>query len=182
MCLCSRRSFLVAAGAAFAVGCADAAPADPHREFIAAAFKMRDDAVKAGDQAYGAVVVKDGRIVGEGVNRVVPTGDPTAHAEIVAIRAACEATGSHVLDGAVLYTSCEPCPMCLGAAWWARVKEIVYANNRADAAAIGFDDDAIYQEVAAPLHRRTLPIRRLGAAEALEVFRSWHAKPDKVPY
>ena len=135
-----------------------------------------------GARPYGAVVVKDGKIVGEGVNQVVPTGDPTAHAEVVAIRAACEAVGLHVLDGAVLYTSCEPCPMCLSAAWWARVKEIVYANNRADAAAIGFDDDAIYEEVAAPLHQRKLPIRRFGADEALEVFKLWHAKPDKVPY
>ena len=82
---------------------------------------------------------------------MVPTGDPTAHAEIVAIREACRAVGSHVLDGAVIYTSCEPCPMCLGAIWWARIAEIVYANSREDAAAIGFDDDAIYREVAAPL-------------------------------
>ena len=150
--------------------------------FMRRAIELSASCTWSDEGPFGAVVVKDGRIVGEGVNRVVPTGDPTAHAEIVAIRAACEATGSHVLDGAVLYTSCEPCPMCLGAAWWARVKEIVYANNRADAAAIGFDDDAIYQEVAAPLHSRKLPMRRLGAAEALEVFRLWHAKPDKVPY
>ena len=131
---------------------------------------------------FGAVVVKDGRIVGEGVNQVVPSGDPTAHAEVVAIRNACKVLGSHVLDGAVVYTSCEPCPMCLGAAWWARVCEIVYANSREDAAAIGFDDDAIYREIASPLDQRTLPIRRLGAAEALEVFKLWHAKPNRVPY
>ena len=128
------------------------------------------------------MVARDGKIIGEGVNQVVPTGDPTAHAEIVAIRAACKTVGSHVLDGAVMYTSCEPCPMCLGAIWWARIAEIVYANDRVDAAAIGFDDDAIYEEVAAPLDRRKLPIRRLSAAEALEVFKLWHGKPDKVPY
>ena len=131
---------------------------------------------------FGAVVARDGRIIGEGVNRVVPSGDPTAHAEIVAIREACRAVGSHVLDGAVIYTSCEPCPMCLGAIWWARISEIVYANNREDAAAIGFDDDAIYQEVAAPLESRKLPIRRMSASEALEVFKRWQAKPGRVPY
>ncbi len=151
-------------------------------DFMRRAIELSAQSGQSDEGPFGAVVVKDGRIIGEGVNRVVPSGDPTAHAEVVAIRAACEALGSHVLDGATLYTSCEPCPMCLGAAWWARVKEIVYANDRADAAAIGFDDDAIYQEVAAPLDRRTLPIRRLGAAEALEVFKRWHARPDKVPY
>ncbi len=150
--------------------------------FMRRAIELSAQCAQSDEGPFGAVVVKDGKIVGEGVNQVVPTGDPTAHAEVVALRAACQATGSHVLDGAVLYTSCEPCPMCLGAAWWARVKEIVYANDRADAAAIGFDDDAIYDEVAAPLDRRKLPIRRLGAAEALEVFKLWHAKPDKVPY
>ena len=150
--------------------------------FMRRAIALSAQSGKSDEGPFGAVVVKDGRIVGEGVNRVVPTGDPTAHAEVVAIRAACEALGSHVLDGAVLYTSCEPCPMCLGAAWWARVSEIVYANDRADAAAIGFDDNAIYEEVAAPLDARRLPIRRLGADEALEVFKLWYAKPDRVPY
>lgn len=150
--------------------------------FMRRAIELSRQCAHSDEGPFGAVVVRNGRIIGEGVNRVVPTGDPTAHAEIVAIRAACKSAGSHILDGAVVYTSCEPCPMCLGAIWWARVAEIVYANNRADAAAIGFDDDAIYQEVAAPLTSRTLPIRRLSADEALEVFKLWHAKPDKVPY
>ena len=150
--------------------------------FMRRAIELSASCAKSDEGPFGAVVAKDGRIIGEGVNRVVPTGDPTAHAEVVAIRAACGTVGSYVLDGAVLYTSCEPCPMCLGAAWWARVKEIVYANDRTDAAAIGFDDDAIYREVAAPLDRRTLPIRRLGAEEALKVFKMWHAKPGRVPY
>ena len=150
--------------------------------FMRRAIELSASCAQSDEGPFGAVVVLDGKIIGEGVNQVVPTGDPTAHAEVVAIRAACEAVGLHVLDGAVLYTSCEPCPMCLSAAWWARVKEIVYANNRADAAAIGFDDDAIYEEGAAPLHQRKLPIRRFGADEALEVFKLWHAKPDKVPY
>ena len=150
--------------------------------FMRRAIALSAQCAKSDEGPFGAVVVMDGKIVGEGVNQVVPSGDPTAHAEVVAIRAACKTVGSHVLDGAVLYTSCEPCPMCLGAVWWARIAEIVYANDRADAAAIGFDDDAIYREVAAPLHRRKLPIRRLGAAEALEVFKAWAVKPDKMPY
>jgi len=150
--------------------------------FMRRAIELSASCANTDEGPFGAVVVKDGRIVGEGVNQVVPSGDPTAHAEVVAIRNACKVLGSHVLDGAVVYTSCEPCPMCLGAAWWARVKEIVYANSREDAAAIGFDDDAIYREIASPLDRRTLPIRRLGAAEALEVFKLWHAKPNRVRY
>jgi tRNA(Arg) A34 adenosine deaminase TadA len=150
--------------------------------FMRRAIELSRQCANSDEGPFGCVVVKDGRIIGEGVNQVVPTGDPTAHAEIVAIRAACKIIGSHVLDGAVIYTSCEPCPMCLGAAWWARVSEIVYANTREDAAAIGFDDDAIYREVASPLDRRKLPIRRLGADEALKVFKLWHAKPNRVPY
>jgi len=150
--------------------------------FMRRAIELSASCAKSDEGPFGCVVVRDGKIIGEGINQVVPSGDPTAHAEIVAIRAACKTLGTHVLDGATIYTSCEPCPMCLGAAWWARVKEIVYANNRADAAAIGFDDDAIYEEVAAPLDKRKLPLRRFGAEEALEVFKLWHSKPDKVPY
>ncbi|WP_431284669.1 nucleoside deaminase [Humitalea sp. 24SJ18S-53] len=131
---------------------------------------------------FGAVVVKDGVMVGEGQNRVVPDSDPTAHAEIVALRAACAALGTHDLTGAVLYTSCEPCPMCLSAAWWARVAAVVYGNDRHDAAEIGFDDAAIYAEVAAPLAARRLPIRRLLADEAAEGFRLWEEKSDRVAY
>jgi guanine deaminase len=151
-------------------------------DFMRRAIDLSLQCVASDEGPFGAVVVHGGRIVGEGINRVVPSGDPTAHAEIVAIRAACRTLGTHALDGAVIYTSCEPCPMCLGAIWWARIAEIVYANDRRDAAAIGFDDDAIYREVAAPLDRRTLPIRRMGADEALEAFRRWAAKPDRVMY
>jgi guanine deaminase len=131
---------------------------------------------------FGAVVVQDGRVVAEGWNQVTSTNDPTAHAEVVAIRRACTALGRFDLRGATLYTSCEPCPMCLAAAYWARVDAVVYANVQADAAAIGFDDAWLYQEVAAPVAERRLPMRRLLAAEALEVFEAWTAKPDKVPY
>jgi tRNA(Arg) A34 adenosine deaminase TadA len=150
--------------------------------FMRRAIALSCQGVAEGGGPFGAVVVKDGRIIGEGRNNVVPGRDPTLHAEVVAIRAACAALGTHDLAGAVIYTSCEPCPMCLAAIWWARIGEIVFANDRQDAAAIGFDDAAIYEEVARPLETRALPIRRLLASEAIEAFRLWEAKPDKVPY
>ena len=131
---------------------------------------------------FGAVVVKDGQVIAEGWNQVTSTNDPTAHAEVVAIRRACTALGRFDLRGAVLYTSCEPCPMCLSAAYWARLDAVVFGNARDDAAAIGFDDQFLYDEVAKPIEARSLPIRRLLAAEALEVFAAWAEKPDKVPY
>ncbi|HEV7455167.1 MAG TPA: nucleoside deaminase [Roseococcus sp.] len=150
--------------------------------FMRRALDLAAEGVAAGGGPFGAVVVRDGRILGEGRNNVVPGRDPTQHAEVVAIRAACEAVGSHDLSGATIYTSCEPCPMCLGAIWWSRIGAIVYGNDRADAAAIGFDDDALYQEVARPLTDRALKLRRLMAAEAREAFRLWTEKPDRVPY
>ncbi|WP_137180467.1 nucleoside deaminase [Roseomonas sp. AR75] len=131
---------------------------------------------------FGAVVVADGRVVAEGWNQVTSTNDPTAHAEVVAIRRACAALGRFDLRGAVLYTSCEPCPMCLAAAYWARLDAVVFGNAREDAAAIGFDDQFLYDEVPKPVKARTLPMRRLLAAEALEVFGAWAEKPDKVAY
>lgn len=131
---------------------------------------------------FGAVVVKDGQVIAEGWNQVTSTNDPTAHAEVVAIRRACTALGRFDLRGATLYTSCEPCPMCLSAAYWARLDAVVYGNARDAAAAIGFDDQFLYDEVAKPIEARSLPMRRLLAAEALEVFEAWAAKPDKIPY
>jgi len=131
---------------------------------------------------FGAVVVMDGKVIAEGSNAVTSSNDPTAHAEIVAIRRACEALGRFDLRGATVYTSCEPCPMCLAALYWARVDAVVYANDRVQAAAIGFDDQFLYDEVPKPIEARSLPMRRLLAAEALEVFNAWAAKPDKVPY
>ncbi len=131
---------------------------------------------------FGAVVVMDGRVVGEGWNQVTSTNDPTAHAEIVAIRRACQALGRFDLRGALIYTSCEPCPMCLGAIHWARLDAICFANDRHDAAAIGFDDELLYREIPKPVEQRALPMRRLLQAEALEVFSAWASKPDKVRY
>jgi len=150
--------------------------------FMRRAVALSCQGVAEGGGPFGAVVVRDGVIIGEGRNNVIPGADPTLHAEIVAIRAACAALGTHDLSGAVLYTSCEPCPMCLAATWWARISEVVYGNDRVDAAAIGFDDAAIYEEVSRPLHARALPIRRLLGEEAISAFRLWEEKTDKVPY
>ncbi|HUK65417.1 MAG TPA: nucleoside deaminase [Anaeromyxobacteraceae bacterium] len=131
---------------------------------------------------FGAVVVRDGRVIGEGENRVTSTNDPTAHAEMVAIRAACAAEGRFDLKGCDIYTSCEPCPMCLSAIYWARLDTIYYANRRADAAQIGFDDALIYEEVAQPASSRRLPMVRLAVPGAREVFDAWAHKADRVPY
>ena len=131
---------------------------------------------------FGAVVVLDGKVVAEGWNQVTSANDPTAHAEVVAIRRACAGLGRFELRGATLYTSCEPCPMCLSAAYWARLDAVIYANAREEAAAIGFDDAWLYAEVPKPVEARALKMRRLLAAEALEVFEAWAAKPDKLPY
>jgi guanine deaminase len=131
---------------------------------------------------FGAVIVRDGVIIAEGWNRVTSGHDPTAHAEIVAIRAACAALDSFSLRQCEIYTSCEPCPMCLAAIYWARIERIYYANDRADAARIGFDDDLLYREIAAPIAARSLPMTRLLAEEARPVFEAWEKKPDKTPY
>lgn len=147
------------------------------------AIALSDEHMRKNDGGpFGAVIVLDGRIVGEGWNQVTSSNDPTAHAEVVAIRAACRELGRFHLLGAELYTSCEPCPMCLSAAYWARVSCIVYANDRKDAASIHFSDDELYHEVAAPLDARRIPMRRLLAGEARAVLDAWMAKADRVQY
>lgn len=131
---------------------------------------------------FGAVVVKGGEIVGEGCNRVTSTNDPTAHAEIVAIRNACENLGSFQLDGCALYTSCEPCPMCLGAIYWARPAQIFYAATHQDAADIGFDDQFIYEEIEKPIENRKIKTINFLRDEGLKVFENWTDKTDKTEY
>jgi tRNA(Arg) A34 adenosine deaminase TadA len=131
---------------------------------------------------FGAVVVRRGRIVGRGWNQVTSTNDPTAHAEMVAIRDACRRLKTFVLEGCELYTSCEPCPMCLSAIYWARLKRVYYANTRKDAQQIEFDDDLIYEEVATPISRRKIPMRQLLRAEALAAFKEWGGKADRIRY
>ncbi len=131
---------------------------------------------------FGAVVVRDGAVVGEGWNQVTSTNDPTAHAEIVAIRDAARRLGTFSLAGCELYSSCEPCPMCLGAILWARLDRLYYANDRHDAQALGFDDAVFHREVTLPPDRRAIPTLRLLAEEARAVFEEWSARPDKVRY
>ncbi len=131
---------------------------------------------------FGAVIVRDGIIIAEGFNKVTSTNDPTAHAEVVAIREACQNVGDFSLKGAEIYTSCEPCPLCLAAIFWARIETIYYANTRADAAEIGFDDAILYEEIARPLEKRVLPIHRLELAEASKVFDDWMNKEDRIEY
>ena len=131
---------------------------------------------------FGAIVVKRGRIVGRGCNQVTSANDPTAHAEIVAIRQACQRLKTFQLDDCDLYTSCEPCPMCLSAIYWARIRSVFYGNTQKDAAKIAFDDDFIYREVALPLGRRKLRMKQLLRPEALKAFAEWEQKSDKVQY
>ena len=131
---------------------------------------------------FGAVVARDGEILAEGYNQVTAYHDPTAHAEVVAIREACRKLGSFSLQGCEMYTSCEPCPMCLGAIYWARLDRVYYANTRSDAAAIGFDDDHIYRELDKPIDERAVPFIRLESEEARRAFQEWLEKPDKIPY
>jgi guanine deaminase len=131
---------------------------------------------------FGAVVVRNGEVIATGVNQVTASNDPTAHAEVVAIRAACKALGDFQLTGCVVYTSCEPCPMCLSAIYWSRCDAIYYGNCAADAAAAGFDDSFLYEEVSRPLDQRRIPIRRLLGEEAIESFDAWRAQTDKIKY
>jgi guanine deaminase len=153
------------------------------QHFLALAAELSRQGMESGRGGpFGSVVVLDGRVVGQGCNQVTSTNDPTAHAEIVAIRDACRALGRFDLRGAVLYASCEPCPMCLSSALWARVDRIVYANDRFQAAAIGFDDALIYEQVALPSDRRIIPCEHRPNRAAIAVFDAWREKPDRVPY
>ena len=131
---------------------------------------------------FGAVIVKAGKIIAEGSNQVTSDNDPTAHAEVVAIRSACQELATFDLTGCEIYTSCEPCPMCLGAIYWARLGRIYYANDRYDAAKVGFRDDFLYHEIPLPLQQRSIPTTRLLPAEGWAAFEEWDRKPDKIQY
>lgn len=131
---------------------------------------------------FGAVIVKDGKVIGEGWNKVTSQNDPTAHAEVEAIRSACANLKNFDLSGSSIYTSCEPCPMCLSAIYWARIDKIYYANTRKDAANINFDDDLIYQEIPKNINERMIKAEQICHSEALKVFQEWQSKLDKIPY
>lgn len=147
------------------------------------AVRVSDENIKAGKGGpFGCVVVKDGKIIARGSNLVTSSHDPTAHAEVVAIREACKILNTFQLTGCEVYTSCEPCPMCLGALYWARPDKVYYANTREDAAAIGFDDDFIYQEIAVPISDRKISFQQVNLPEALQVFENWKNDAGKITY
>jgi len=153
------------------------------QRYLARAVALSREHMERGEGGpFGAVIVRDGTILAEGWNQVTSAKDPTAHAEVTAIRRACQAVGDFSLEGATLYTSCEPCPMCLASAYWARVSRIVYANTRQDAAEIGFDDSLIYDEVSKPISERLIPMDHLPSLEAKAVFDAWADKDDKIAY
>jgi guanine deaminase len=150
---------------------------------MARAIQLAVENVRSGcGGPFGAVVVKEGNVVAEGVNRVTATNDPTAHAEVVAIRQACQRLRCFELRACDLYTSCEPCPMCLGAIYWARINKVYFGNLAADAAKIGFDDSAIYEEITQPHGQREIPMIQMMREEALAAFRAWEEHPGKILY
>jgi len=152
-------------------------------EFMQRAIELAIENARAGRGGpFGAVVVKNGRIIAEGANSVTSMNDPTAHAEIVAIRNACRTLGTFQLTGCEIYASCEPCPMCLGAIYWARPARVFFGGTAADAAAAGFDDSFIYQQLPLPFGRRKIPMTPLMRDEAQAAFRAWQERSDKTPY
>ena len=151
-------------------------------ELMRRAIELSENSVRNGGGPFGAVIAKDGEIIAEGSNKVTINNDPTAHAEVCAIRNACKILNTFELADCVIYTSCEPCPMCLGEIYWARLSKIFYANDRKDAAEIGFDDDFIYEEIAIEPQYRKKPSEILLRNEAINAFRMWTLKDDKTKY
>ena len=152
------------------------------KQYMREAIRLANESVERSGGPFGAVIVKDGEVIAGSSNSVTIDNDPTAHAEVNTIRQACRKLGTFDLSGATIYTSCEPCPMCLGAIYWARISRIFYGNNRKDARDIDFADDFIYEELDRPLDERTVPIIPLLRDEALISFRMWMAKEDKKEY
>ena len=153
-----------------------------NEDFMRQAIDLAVENIKNGGGPFGAVIVKDGAVVATGVNRVTANNDPTAHAEVSAIRAACTTLGTFDLSGCVIYTSCEPCPMCLGAIYWAHIDKIYYGANQLDAASVDFDDSFIYRELELTPDKRNKPVENILREEALAPFRAWQEKDDKVRY
>jgi guanine deaminase len=151
--------------------------------FMARAIQLSFDNVLSGQGGpFGAVLVKNGANIAEGVNRVTSTSDPTAHAEVVVIRKACAKLGVFQLNDCEIYTSCEPCPMCLGAIYWAHLDRVYFGNTAADASRIGFDDSFIYQQFAQPLAQRSIPMIQMMPEQALAAFRAWQENAGKIRY
>ncbi len=154
-----------------------------HKDYMKRAIELsREHMNENHGGPFGAVIVKDGKIISEGWNQVLVSNDPTAHAEVQAIRKASQNIQNFDLSGAEIYTSCEPCPMCLSAIYWARIKKVYYANTRQDAADIQFDDDFIYQEIPKAIEDRKIPMEQVLRTEALDVFKEWQKKSDKTSY
>ena len=153
-----------------------------NNEFMKRAIELSVESVNKGGGPFGSIVVKDNKIIAEGSNKVTPTNDPTAHGEIVAIREACKKLNTFTLSGCELYSSCEPCPMCLSAIYWARIEKIYYANTREDARKIDFDDSLIYTELQKSIDKRKISMIQILRNEALKAFELWDAKKDKVKY
>lgn len=154
-----------------------------HEDFMRIAIRLSEQNVLRNiGGPFGAVVVKDGKIIAKSGNKVTTSNDPTAHAEVSAIRLACKKLKTFDLSGAIIYTSCEPCPMCLGAIYWSRIETIYYGNTKADAAAINFDDKFIYDELDKPMKERLLPIKQLLRDESLKAFKLWEQSPMKIDY
>ncbi|WP_289023601.1 nucleoside deaminase [uncultured Salegentibacter sp.] len=154
-----------------------------HSYFLKRAIQLAEEGMDKGSGGpFGAVIVKNGEIIAESSNRVTSTNDPTAHAEVAAIRQACGKLENFQLEDCILYTSCEPCPMCLGAIYWARPNKVYYALSREDAANIGFDDQFVYDEIALKMDQRKIPFINMMREEGLPVFQKWEAKGDKIDY
>ena len=151
-------------------------------ELMRRAFALSENSVKCGGGPFGAVIAKDGEIIAEATNTVTIDNDPTAHAEVNCIRKAARQLNTYNLEGCEIYTSCEPCPMCLGSIYWAHLDRIYYGNNREDAAKIGFDDDFIYKEIAVHPHERKRPMKPMLPEEAIRAFELWEEKTDKTEY
>ena len=147
------------------------------------AIALSLEKMKSGEGGpFGAVIVKDGKVIAEGWNQVTTAMDPTAHAEVNAIRKACKSLNTFSLEGCEIYTSCEPCPMCLSAIYWARLDKIYFANTRQDAAKINFDDEFLYQEISTDIPKRKIPMLQQGRDKAIKVFEAWANKADKIAY
>ncbi|HNV95195.1 MAG TPA: nucleoside deaminase [Bacteroidales bacterium] len=155
---------------------------DQHNEFMSEAIRLSIDNIDTGGGPFGAVIVKDGKIIAKAANSVTKTNDPTAHAEVNAIRLAAKELGTFDLSGCEIYTSCEPCPMCLGAIYWAHLDKVYYANTKNDARAIDFDDAFIYEEIQRPMQERHTPFIQMMREEALAAFKKWQDKEDKIEY